>query len=164
MIKNKFKVVGDIAIVECKLGTVLLDSQDAINMPDRTIFMHINKKYAAFKLNGKLVKVHRYLLGVVGVDQVDHINIDPMDNRRSNLRVCSNAQNCKNRSNRRNSKIKYRGVHMTAQGNYMARIQISPQKRVCLGRFDTIEEAAEVYNKAAVEHHGEFARLNTLKA
>lgn len=160
MIKNKIIWEREYVKICCNKGYVLVDPCSLTKLPNRTVCIHSSFKYAYFKFNGKQIKLHRYLMNLTDPKvQVDHINRDPLDNRMSNLRIASNAENCRNRNNRKNSKIKYKGVTQTKEGNYMARIQVDG-KRICLGRFESPEKAAEVYNKYAEHLHKEFAKLN----
>ena len=89
---------------------------------------------------------------------VDHIDGNPLNNRRGNLRLVTKQQNAAN-ARSRGGKSKYRGVHQQKSGRWAA--QISKAKyRLCLGTYDTEEEAAAAYDEAAKSIHGEFARLN----
>ena len=90
---------------------------------------------------------------------VDHVNHDTLDNRKSNLRVCSNRENMMNQVQNGGSS-KYKGVSFSKkQRKYAAYISIDRRRRH-LGTFETEEEAAIAYNTAAIEHYGEFAYLN----
>ena len=82
--------------------------------------------------------------------EVDHIDGDRLNNRRANLRLCTRAQNCWNAA-ARGGKSKYRGVFKN-RGKWTAQITIN------LGSYDTEEEAAHAYQKAAEEFRGEWAR------
>lgn len=88
-------------------------------------------------------------------EMVDHINGNALDNRRSNLRICTNAQNqCNSRAR---NKTGFKGVHH--RGNkYYAQITVN-RKCITLGVYVTPEEAHAAYCKAALEYHGEFARF-----
>jgi len=93
--------------------------------------------------------------------EVDHRDLNKMNNRRDNLRICTPSQNCANRRGRL-SKSGYRGVSSITTGKKRWRAYISrngKQKR-CLGYFYTAVEAAKAYDLAAIEHWGEFASLN----
>lgn len=89
-------------------------------------------------------------------NEVDHINGDSTDNRWVNLRAATRSQNAINRHF--SNSTGYRGVRQLPNGMYRARIKI-PSKRVELGTFATAEEAYEAYKRAALKHHGPFARL-----
>jgi hypothetical protein len=89
--------------------------------------------------------------------QVDHINLNKLDNRRDNLRMCTPAENLRN-VGARNRHSNYKGVRFY-KNRWVAEIGINYQ-HVYLGRFKLEEEAAKAYDKAARELHGEFARTN----
>jgi hypothetical protein len=108
----------------------------------------------------KRVPLHRFIVGDATGHEVDHVNGDGLDCRRSNLRLCTKAENQRNRRPNRNSTSKYKGVGWYGQyGCWRARIQVDGKKRH-LGYFDNEIEAARVYDEAAIGLHGEFARLN----
>jgi len=91
--------------------------------------------------------------------QIDHIDNNPLNNQRSNLRECTNQQNSFNKSKNKNNKSGFKGVYFDKYANkYKAQIQIN-NKVKHLGRFDTAEEAHEAYKKSALEYHGEFVRF-----
>lgn len=136
----------------------IIDAEDASVCKVRS--WHITPRgrvRAAFRMNGKRRQVflHRFLLNFPD-GQIDHINGNPLDNRRSNLRVCNNSQNQANRPLRKGRD--YKGTQK--KGNrWKARITIR-NKDFHLGSFRTEKEAAAAYNEAAKKAWGEFARLN----
>jgi len=90
-------------------------------------------------------------------EQIDHINGNGFDNRRSNLRLATPSQNCGNQSIARNNSTGYKGVTYNKKRDcYTSRIAVKG-KRKFLGSFQTPELAHEAYCKAAKEHFGEFA-------
>lgn len=88
------------------------------------------------------VKMHRFVLGLTSADpMVDHRDRDPLNNRKDNLRTCSNAENGQNRDGFRRTS-RHRGVFWDA-GIRRWRAQGSKDRRtVYLGTFDTEDEAA----------------------
>lgn len=91
---------------------------------------------------------------------VDHINDDKLDNRRSNLRVCTSQQNT-TRARQAYGVVAYRGVWFQKRLSrpFCAKIKVN-RISVYLGSFSTAEQAARAYDKAALQFHGEYARFN----
>jgi hypothetical protein len=117
--------------------------------------------YMETGIDKKNVRLHRFLLNVTDRKQcVDHINGQKLDNRKANLRLCTQRQNCQNRQTRCNSSSFYKGVSWDRSNNkWRARIYISGNPKF-LGNFTDNEEAARAYDKAAREYFGEFACVN----
>lgn len=105
------------------------------------------------------VCMNRLILGVEDSRfVVDHINGDKLDNRRSNLRVCTQAQNRRNTKCHQGSAVNYKGVSIN-KGKYVAVIGVG-YKVFHIGSFNTAAEAAKAYDYEAVKLHGEFANIN----
>lgn len=93
---------------------------------------------------------------------LDHIDGDPLNNSIYNLRAATPSQNCMNKKPKAHSTSKYLGVSWErVRGKWHVSIKTLNSHKF-LGRFTCEKEAAQAYNKAAVEHHGEFANLNDL--
>lgn len=106
--------------------------------------------------------MHRLIMSAQNGVQVDHKNRDTLDNRRSNLRLCTSAQNNANAGRRIDNKSGYKGVCWHPRDrNWKAQAQID-NTHYHLGYFDNILDAARAYNHFAIEHHGQFACLNDL--
>lgn len=119
-----------------------------------------------FWRDGKLCHeaMARRILGVTDpAVTVDHINGDKLDNRRENLRIASGAENRCNKKLYSNNTSGFKGVEYRpdCRGRFRATIKRDGTLRY-LGWFDTAEDAARAYNTAALEIHGEFARLNVV--
>lgn len=106
-------------------------------------------------------KMHRFI--VQGTGDVDHINGDGLDNRRSNLRTCSSSQNSANsRKSVHLKSSRYKGVSLRKrEKKWVARIRKSGVL-IHLGRFTEEISAALAYNAKALELFGEFAKLNII--
>lgn len=88
---------------------------------------------------------------------VDHINHDTLDNRRSNLRVCSHSENNQNSTIRKKNKAGLKGTYFHPKtGKFGAQIQVRKSK-IFLGLYPTAIEAHEAYRQASIKHHGDFA-------
>lgn len=108
------------------------------------------------------IRMHRLLMKAPKGKMVDHINGDKLDNRRVNLRLCTNAENMRNRQKTRFNTSGFKGVYWNKRDKkWQAQIKIF-YKQVCVGRFDDVKEAARAYNNAALEAFGAFASLNKI--
>ena len=119
----------------------------------------------ARRVKGKLTKrkamlMHRFILNAPRHLVVDHKNHNGLDNRKQNLRLCTRAENNRNRRTFRKGTSKYKGVSWDKKRKlFLAAIRCNG-KYYNLGRFKSEIEAAKAYDKKARELFGEFACLN----
>jgi hypothetical protein len=93
--------------------------------------------------------MHREILGLQRGDGlcVDHLNRDPLDNRRANLRICSQAENMQNRAIDGRGNSRFRGVIYDEQREcWIARVSVT------VGNYDSEAEAAEAVSRWRAEH------------
>lgn len=126
-----------------------------------------NRGYAAknYVENGKnkTLLMHRLIMGDP-VLFVDHIDGDPLNNRKSNLRLATNRQNCLNQKLGSQNTSGYKGISWHKRNaKWAAVVRVNEEgKRVHLGYFDNKHDAARMYNFWASDLYGEFARLNEI--
>ncbi len=112
------------------------------------------------KRDGRPLAMHRLIMDAPKGLMVDHIDHDGLNNRKSNLRLCTRKQNRRNRRPNRGGTSKYKGV-CWCKSSKKFRVAISHnKKRFYLGYFHDQVEAAKAYDKAAKKFFGEFAYLN----
>lgn len=89
--------------------------------------------------------------------QIDHINMDKLDNKIENLRLATPRQNCTNRNLRADNKLGFKGVDKL-YGKYRASISVNGNQK-SLGLFDSAKDAHNAYKLAAEMLHGQFANF-----
>ena len=125
----------------------------------------INNK--GYLLNRKNQEFHRFILGLYENDSfddfvVDHINHNPLDNRKSNLRICKQIDNTHNSKIRRNNTSGVTGVQwMKDKNKWRASIEINNQKKY-LGDFENIQDAIDARREAEEKYFGEYSYSNSM--
>lgn len=153
---NSYSVNGEILTVTLSNGrTFIADSAD-LEMIQRYNWCFNKSGYLVANIRGKITRLHRYLLCPDPGAVVDHINGDPSDNRRINLRICSVADNTRNSAPSKNSRTGVIGVKRVPNGKYVAQIMVN-RKQIILGTFETLTEAAEARREAEKLYFGEFS-------
>lgn len=118
-----------------------------------------NKFYAKNRTFGKM---HRFITMVDDGMQIDHIDGNGLNNQRSNLRICTAAQNYQNRAKHKIGVSKYKGLRIQKRNTsrpWVAAIRFN-KKLIYLGCSETEEGAARMYDEGAKKYFGEFANLN----
>jgi hypothetical protein len=141
---------------------IIIDTTDYPMIQHSTwgLIMSGHKLYVWARIGGKVTRMHRLLMSAPSGIEVDHVNGDTFDNRRSsNLRLCTHHQNAMNRS-KNIGREGFKGVYPRAH-KHVAAIKLNA-KNIYLGIFSNPIDAALAYNAAAIKYHGEFARLNEL--
>jgi hypothetical protein len=118
--------------------------------------------YLKIKINGKPYSAHRlvwlWMTGEWPINQIDHIDCIRSNNRWTNLRAATHAQNMANRLIQRNNTSGYKGVWFDKRDRKW-RVQIGAEgRRRYLGSYAARNDAAAIYSAAADKTFGEFAR------
>jgi hypothetical protein len=116
--------------------------------------------YAQRRTGGKTIRMHQFIMNPPKGMVVDHIDGNGLNNRRSNLRICTRPENTRNRRVNPNTSTGFKGVWRDKKtGKCWAQIYFEG-KPIRLGSFATAVEAARAYDRKAIELFGQFARLN----
>jgi len=155
--------------VEVKLSRgfiAIIDSEDSekINKHNWWVLPSLNTQYAAAKIKGRCVLMHRFIVSAPLGTTMDHINGNGLDNRKGNLRYATASQNAANTGKPTITRCTsiYKGVSLTKEPwrrkRWVAQIRVNGKR--FRWRCATEREAARVYDKVAKKHFGEYARLN----
>jgi hypothetical protein len=140
-----------------KHGVLLADDEDAeFIRSHKWSASHLG--YARTTIRGRTEMLHRLLMGLLPGDkrQVDHANGNRLDNRKSNLRVCSVRENRRNVRKRKDNTSGYKGVIRVHRPDGRDEWRAV----LAVGGFTSAEEAAKVYDTMADMIYGEYAFLN----
>lgn len=116
-------------------------------------------KYAYTKINGKTVYLHRYIIGDSNLF-VDHKDGDGLNNQKYNLQLVTQSLNIHRKKILKNNKTGIVGVFYWAKRKKFTANICCNGKRIFLGCYNKLDDAAEAYNKKALELYGPNARLN----
>lgn len=144
---------------------VLLDIEDYGKFKNEEIFLMVNSKYPMIKKDNQLYYLHRLIMKTKKNELVDHINMNTLDNRKSNLRIVNRTNN---RANQKKSKIKnptskFKGVFFDKTHKRWNCKVTKENKMFFHGKFKDEISAAFAYNYYASLAFGEHARLNDLE-
>lgn len=144
------------------MKVTILDKDENSLSEDLKNRIHVDTAgYPFVYIKKKPFRIHRIIMGCHKGDGkvVDHINSNKLDNRKCNLRICTQAENTLNRKMSRHNKLGVKGVsYDTWNSRFVAKVRI--KGKVYRKRFKTLEEARIEYIKMANKYHGEFARTS----
>lgn len=138
-------------------AAVLVDDDVAEQLRDRSLRVD-SRGYPYLRENGRRVGLHRWIVGAPPGQMVDHRDGNPLNNRRSNLRLTDNGGNQANRRAVR-TRTHIKGVTVHRSGRFQAQVKREGVNRY-LGLFDCPVKAGYAYARAAKKLSGEFAYSN----
>lgn len=163
--KNEYRLLGDGKTMVGTLSDGLEFTFDAADYHKvRDFTWYINKRNGristTYVMDSKGTKLHQVLLKIPKGFEVDHIDLNPMNNCRSNLRICTHQQNQCNQAEQANNTSGITGVsYYPPRKKYRARIKASHYD-IHLGYFESFVEAVQARNEGIKLMFGEFGRLN----
>lgn len=116
-------------------------------------------EYARGTVNGKEIYMHNFILGIKGVD---HINHNGLDNQKHNLRITNHHQNMMNQRPPNGKTSPYKGVSWNKERKKWEGKIMFNKKNTFIGYFSDEKTAAIAYNAKAQELFGEYAYLNVI--
>lgn len=165
--KRPIRIEGDVAYVPLTKGyEAIIDAADVdcVSKYSWCCSIHTGKPYARRSMrrdNGSKsgVFIHQELIGSTSGLDIDHINGNGLDNRRSNLRLATRSQNMMNRKKQANNTSGHRGVSWQKQKRKWRAIIWASGCKTYLGDFKDIEEAHAAYVSASLRLHGPFSQF-----
>lgn len=135
----------------------LIDLEDIDKVKNHRWGLTDRNKYAETR-SPERVKLHRFIMDPPDDMVIDHINGDGLDNRKSNLRICTQAENTRNHSALSNNTSGCTGVSYSKHNNKWHAYITHDNNRLTIGYYNTKEEAAEARKQAEIELFGEYRR------
>lgn len=152
---NNYFVSGDIVYCKCSNGKYFIIDLDDLNKI-KDYCWHVDRNgYVDTKVGDKGIRLHRLIMDCPNDKIVDHINRNPSDNRKSNLRIADYHINARNVSVGTNNTSGYLGVSFHKQTQKWRAFVTVNAKTVHLGLFENIEDAIEARKKGEIEYYGE---------
>ncbi len=119
----------------------------------------VTKNPKGSKVRQARVKMHRVIMKTPVGMETDHIDKNGLNNQRSNLRICTKAENRRNQTIYKNNTSGFKGVSFIPNRNkWRAAITLN-RKNINLGDFKAAELADEAYKEASIKYHGAFSRV-----
>lgn len=142
-------------------GNAIIDNEDYKKVSKYKWFrVKGDGRESAHMTKKKTNSMHRFLMNPPKDLVVDHKNGNGLDNRRYNLRICTYAENSRNAKKNIRNTSGYKGVIWhKASKKWSARINYN-YRRISLGYYNDVIDAANAYDAAAKELFGEYAKLN----
>lgn len=142
---------GDVIIVDTDMLPVLSEYTWCLN----------TQRYPVSRTKGTYVRLNRLVMDCDQTLVVDHINGDRLNNRKSNLRICKQVENSRNKGIGCNNQSGVPGVSKQPDGKWRVRIMVDRSEKA-LGVYGTFEEAVKVRREAEKYYFGEYARVEAL--
>jgi hypothetical protein len=161
---NEYIIKNDIAEIilynkNCEeTARAIINIEDIEKAKQYKWYQHSNG-YVVYKSDKEIIYLHRLIMSPQSNMVIDHINGNTLDNRKINLRICTQQQNLINKEIQSNNTSKVTGVHWNkTYYKWQAYINLNSKKKN-LGYYDNKEDAIKARIEAEVKYFGEFSRI-----
>jgi hypothetical protein len=165
---KQIRIDGDVAYVTLTRGKFAIIDASDVHLVGGLNWCFIQNGYAVRTERDhdgikRMVYMHRVIAGTPSGMETDHINMNRLDNRSSNLRIATTSENGRNRCATSKNRSGFKGVSWDMRRcKWVAQIALNG-KRSSLGYFDAAEDAATAYAIASANMHGEFSRVSNFE-
>lgn len=157
-VKTRFDMTRQVGLgYATNTGNVFMFDKEDYDLIKDYAWWENEQGYIVTSINGKNIRLHRFVFPAGNGYVVDHRNRNRADNRKCNLRAATKQQNNINRAAGRNNRLGVKGVSYNKRCHrYEARISVGG-RRIYLGSHATLDGAREIREKAEDDLFGEFA-------
>ena len=156
----EYKIENGVGHGRLKNGLSFLFDEDSLEVIENKKWYPSYESGRPYLIDCRGRKMHSFLMDCPKGYEIDHVSLDTLDNRLSNLRICTHQQNQCNQSLQKNNTSGVTGVSWYPPRNkYRARIKIG-QHDIHLGYYDTFIEAVQARNVGMECMFGEYGRYN----
>lgn len=162
--EHEFIIKEDYAIMilydkyDMKISETFIDIEDIDRVKQYSWGLNTQGRHTHYCKSNNVGPLHRFLLNVTDSNLVvDHINHNGLDNRKCNLRICTNQQNICNCKIPKNNKSGCKGVYWS-QDKQKWTVQVTTNNKTkYIGRYDNLEDAIKARREASRKYYGEYA-------
>lgn len=149
---NQYDLSGEYGVGKINNSDIefYFDLEDYDKIKDICWHIQNGGGYVYGDINGKSIGLHRLVMNAKEGEVVDHIYHNPLDNRKKNLRLCTQGENVLNKKF-----VPTVGVRQAKSGRWFAEITAN-KKYHWLGTYDTIEEAIAARKEGELKYFGKF--------
>jgi hypothetical protein len=123
---------------------------------------YVGRSITVSKNKQKRILIHRFIMKPDKGMVIDHLDGNPLNNQKNNLRICTHSDNMRNCKISIKNTSGYKGVSFVKKNNtYKSAIKFN-KRTIYLGYYIDPIDAARAYNTAAIKYFGEFANLNKI--
>lgn len=157
-----FTIEGDVAYMPLYYqdgtlkATVIIDAEDVERVGQYKWNKQNKGNHVEAYVDKKVTQLHRFIMNETDSNVlIDHINRNPLDNRKCNLRRCTKQQNCCNRKVHKQNKTGHKNISIR-NGRYAVHIYKNGKQHY-IGSYAELEDAIKARDEALEKLHGEFA-------
>lgn len=158
---NKIKIILPSDVHGTQYAIIDKEDLDRVKAFNWTLYKNGNTIYVLSSWRQLQVSLHRLICSFPVGMVVDHIDMNGLNNSKSNLRICTHLQNMANRRPQKGSKLGIKGV-IFRRNRFIASVCVN-SKKIIVGNYMTKEEAVLAYNEKVLELKGSFANLTKME-